>query len=52
MKNKVRVLVELRPALDGYSGIPQETRLLFRTLLGLKKMAVTGLLQQGPPAAK
>ncbi|AOK46133.1 glycosyl transferase family 1 [Burkholderia sp. MSMB617WGS] len=47
MKNKVRVLVELRPALDGYSGIPQETRLLFRTLLGLKKMAVTGLLQQG-----
>jgi glycosyltransferase involved in cell wall biosynthesis len=47
MKNKVRVLVELRPALDGYSGIPQETRLMFRTLLGLKKLAITGLLQRG-----
>ncbi|MGX6565920.1 glycosyltransferase family 4 protein [Cupriavidus necator] len=47
MSDKIRILVELRPAIDGYSGIPQETRLLFRTLLGLKDVAVTGLLQQG-----
>ena len=28
----MKVLLELRPALDGHSGIPQETRLLFRGL--------------------
>ena len=28
----MRVLVELRPALDGFSGIPQETRLVFSGL--------------------
>lgn len=28
----MRVLMELRPALSGFSGVPQETRLLFRHL--------------------
>ena len=28
----MRILMELRPALDGFSGIPQETRLLFAHL--------------------
>ena len=60
-RGNIRVLVELRPALDGFSGIPQETRLLFRTLLDVKGVVVTGLLQHGgrdipiklaPPATK
>jgi glycosyltransferase involved in cell wall biosynthesis len=43
--NKPRVLVELRPAFDGYAGIPQETRLLFRGLRSLRSLDVIGLLQ-------
>lgn len=39
------VLVELRPALDGYAGIPQETRLLFSGLTGTQEFTVQGLLQ-------
>jgi glycosyltransferase involved in cell wall biosynthesis len=39
------VLVELRPALDGYAGIPQETRLLFSGLAGTQEFTVQGLLQ-------
>lgn len=41
----LRVLVELRPALSGHAGIPQETRLLFRGLLGAEQLRVSGLLQ-------
>ena len=41
----MRVLVELRPALDGHAGIPQETRLLFRGLTTLDGLQVDGLLQ-------
>jgi glycosyltransferase involved in cell wall biosynthesis len=41
----IRVLLEMRPALDGYSGIPQETRLLFRGLSLLEDVSVQGLLQ-------
>jgi glycosyltransferase involved in cell wall biosynthesis len=41
----MRVLLELRPALDGHAGIPQETRLLFRELLGLSDIRATGLIQ-------
>lgn len=41
----MRVLVELRPALEGYAGIPQETRLLFRSLLALGGVQASGLLQ-------
>ena len=42
---KATVLVELRPALDGYAGIPQETRLLFRGLRMLQSLDVGGMLQ-------
>ena len=35
----------MRPALDGFAGIPQETRLLFRNLCVLDEIQVIGLLQ-------
>ena len=41
----MKVLLELRPALDGHSGIPQETRLLFRGLAGLEGIEVVGMIQ-------
>jgi hypothetical protein len=41
----MKLLLELRPALDGHGGIPQETRLLFRGLAGLEGIEVLGLLQ-------
>lgn len=43
----MKVLLEMRPALDGHAGIPQETRLLFRGLAGLPEVQVLGLLQSG-----
>jgi len=43
----LRVLLELRPALDGHAGIPQENRLLFRGLCKLDGLEVQGLLQSG-----
>ena len=43
--SKPRVLLELRPAFDGYAGIPQETRLLFRGLRMLPSWDVCGMLQ-------
>ncbi len=45
MGDRLRVLVDMRPALDGYSGIPQETRLLFKGLGGLPGIEVLGLIQ-------
>src|SRR6059058_3503095 len=42
---RTRVLLELRPAFDGFAGIPQETRLLFRGLRMLESCEVAGLLQ-------
>src|SRR5882724_13423001 len=42
---RLKVLLELRPAFDGYAGIPQETRLLFRGLRMVKSVDVTGMLQ-------
>lgn len=43
---KTRILFDLKAALDGYSGIPQETRLLFRSLRKLgNPFEVDGLLQ-------
>jgi glycosyltransferase involved in cell wall biosynthesis len=39
------VLLEMRPALEGHSGIPQETRLLFRGLNLIGDCAVHGLIQ-------
>jgi glycosyltransferase involved in cell wall biosynthesis len=46
--DKIKILLDLKPALDGYAGIPQEARLLFR---GLRMMQgnydVEGLIQHG-----
>lgn len=44
---KIKVLVDLKPALDGYAGIPQETRLLFANLSQLQTLQVEGLIQHG-----
>jgi glycosyltransferase involved in cell wall biosynthesis len=41
----LRILLELRPALGGHAGIPQATRLLFRSLTLLDDVRVSGLLQ-------
>jgi len=41
----IRVLAELRPALEGYAGIPLESRLLFRALCAMESLSVEGLLQ-------
>lgn len=43
----MRVMLEMRPAMDGHSGIPQEARLLFRGLAGLDGVDVVGLIQSG-----
>ena len=40
----MKILLELRPALDGHAGIPQETRLLFRGLRLLEGLAVEGMI--------
>lgn len=41
----MKILLELRPALDGHAGIPQETRLLFRALNLLDGIEAEGLIQ-------
>jgi glycosyltransferase involved in cell wall biosynthesis len=43
----LRILLELRPALGGHAGIPQATRLLFRSLAPLDEVRIEGLLQSG-----
>jgi glycosyltransferase involved in cell wall biosynthesis len=43
----MKVLLEMRPAMDGHAGIPQETRLLFRALMRLPGVEVEGLLLTG-----
>lgn len=50
MKNEVantktRVLLEMRPALEGFAGIPQETRLLFRGLRMIDTIEIEGMIQ-------
>ncbi|MFM0152451.1 glycosyltransferase family 4 protein [Paraburkholderia sediminicola] len=42
---KIKALIEMRPALDGFAGIPQETRLLFRALCDSRYFEPQGLLQ-------
>jgi glycosyltransferase involved in cell wall biosynthesis len=44
-QSTVTVLMDMRPALDGFYGIPQETRLLFSALAALPGLRVSGLLQ-------
>ena len=41
----LKILMEMRAAFDGYAGIPQETRLLFRGLSLLSGVSIEGLLQ-------
>ncbi len=41
----MKILLEMRPALDGHAGIPQEARLLFRGLSTLDGLHIEGLLQ-------
>lgn len=41
----LKVLIELRPALEGFAGIPQEVRLLFRGLRKVETIEVEGMLQ-------
>lgn len=43
----MKILLEMRPALDGFSGIPQETRLTFLALADTPGFEVEGLLQSG-----
>jgi glycosyltransferase involved in cell wall biosynthesis len=45
--SRARILVDLKPAFDGFAGIPQETRLLFGGLRRLDHWDVKGLLQHG-----
>ncbi|WP_426146618.1 glycosyltransferase family 4 protein [Polaromonas sp. DSR2-3-2] len=45
LQKKQTVLLEMRPAMDGFAGIPQETRLLFKGLCLLNNVEVEGLLQ-------
>lgn len=42
---KIKVLLEMRPAFDGFAGIPQEVRLLFRGLCHLPTVDVEGMIQ-------
>lgn len=42
---KIRVLLEMRPALEGYAGIPQEVRLLFRGLRKIEQVHIEGMIQ-------
>jgi glycosyltransferase involved in cell wall biosynthesis len=44
-RNKIKVLLEMRPALEGFAGIPQETRLLFRGLQMLDSVETEGMIQ-------
>jgi glycosyltransferase involved in cell wall biosynthesis len=41
----LKILLEMRPALDGHAGIPQEARLLFRGLSLIDDVVVEGLIQ-------
>ncbi|WP_217126211.1 glycosyltransferase family 4 protein [Hydrogenophilus thiooxidans] len=45
LDKKIKVLLEMRPALEGFAGIPQETRLLFRGLRSIEFVDVEGMLQ-------
>jgi glycosyltransferase involved in cell wall biosynthesis len=46
----LKILLEMRPALEGHAGIPQETRLLFRGLSLLQNVSVEGLIQSSERA--
>lgn len=46
LENKPRILAELRPALEGFAGIPQETRLLFSAFRDFEDFQTVGLINQ------
>lgn len=50
MVYEATILAELRPALDGHYGIPQETRLLFAALARQERLELHGLLQMSTRA--
>lgn len=41
---KIKVLIEICTAMDGFSGIPQEVRLLFRGLCTIPDLDVEGMI--------
>jgi glycosyltransferase involved in cell wall biosynthesis len=43
-RRSLSVLCDLRPAFDGFFGIPQEARLMFRLLHDLEGIEITGLI--------
>ena len=43
--SKLNVMLEMRPALDGFAGIPQEVRLLFRGLSKIDEINIEGMIQ-------
>lgn len=45
--HEYKILADLKPALDGYAGVPQETRLLFAGLKAIPQIQVEGLIQHG-----
>ena len=46
----IKILLEMRPALDGHAGIPQQTRLLFRGLCLIDEFSAAGLIQSSTHA--
>lgn len=44
-RRPIKVLLEMRPALDKYAGTPQQTRLLFRGLPPVEDVSAEGLIQ-------
>lgn len=46
----IKILLEMRPALERHAGIPQQTRLLFRGLRLIDDCSVEGLIQSGSHA--
>ncbi len=44
-QTKIRVLLEMRPSMEGFAGIPQETRLLFRGFCMIEGIEVEGMIQ-------
>ena len=52
MTSATRIAIELRPALDGHFGIPQETRLLFSALAGSPDIELQGWLQMSVRATQ
>jgi len=46
-KQELSVLLDLKPTLDGYAGIPQEARLLFHGLRTTSGYNIEGLIQHG-----